>query len=215
MANPPSYLHTVTSHPRSGHFVEVTPQSDSDDGILLQSEHQLLHQLDVNHAESYHGHGVGYDYGHWTQYCDNAPYQGPPPSAVNLDGQLDGQYAFIRNPGPNTDYPPSGNDQDNLVASASGPSHGVYHPPPVHAPQDMSNDGVRDHAPLMLDFANSFSQSVPDSPPSPSGTLAMESLKRLVDRYLHDPGSRMDTLRMGLSPSGGRLRVTIMFDIDV
>ncbi len=43
----------------------------------------------------------------------------------------------------------------------------------------------------------------------------MEGLKRLADRYLHDPGSRIDTLRMGLSPSGGRLRVTITFDIDV
>jgi len=43
----------------------------------------------------------------------------------------------------------------------------------------------------------------------------MESLIRLADRYLHDPGSRIDTLRMGLSPSGGRLRVTIVFDIDV
>jgi hypothetical protein len=43
----------------------------------------------------------------------------------------------------------------------------------------------------------------------------MESLKRLADRYLHDPGSRIDTLHMGLSPSGGRLRVTIVFDIDV
>jgi len=43
----------------------------------------------------------------------------------------------------------------------------------------------------------------------------MESLKRFADRYLHDPGSRTDTLCMGLSPSGGRLRVTITFDIDV
>ncbi|KAI9434447.1 hypothetical protein H4582DRAFT_1977582 [Lactarius indigo] len=222
MANPSSYLHTVTSRPRSDR-VEVPSQSDSDDGILSQSEYQP----DVNHAESYHG--VDYDYEHWVQYyCDNAPYQGPPPSAVvgywirvsayppwltravpknlggpmggqpELDGPRDGQsYGFIRNPGPNTDYPPSGNDQDNLAPNA------VYHSPPAHD----------DHAPLMLDFANSFSQSVPDS--LPSGTLAMESLQRLVDRYLHDPGSRMDTLRMGLSPSGGRLRVTIMFDIDV
>ena len=81
------------------------------------------------------------------------------------------------------------------------------------ASQDIPNSGVRDRAPLMLDSADSFSQSVPDPPPS--GTSAMESLKHLADRYLHDPSSRIDTLRMGLSPSGGRLRVTIVFDIDV
>ena len=65
----------------------------------------------------------------------------------------------------------------------------------------------------MPDFVDPISQSVPDPPPS--GTLAMESLRRLADRYLHDPGSRIDTLRMGLSPSSGRLRVMIVFDMDV
>ena len=64
----------------------------------------------------------------------------------------------------------------------------------------------------MPDFADPISQSVPDSPPSES--VAMESLRRLADRYLHDPGSHIDTLRMGLSPSSGRLRVMIVFDID-
>ena len=65
----------------------------------------------------------------------------------------------------------------------------------------------------MLDAANSLCQSVPDR--SLSGTAAMETLKRLADRYLHDPGLRIDTLRMGLSPSGGRLRVMIVFDLDI
>ena len=83
----------------------------------------------------------------------------------------------------------------------------------MHGPQDLTNGDVRDYAPLMPDIADPISQSVPDS--SPSGTLAMESLRRLADRYLHDPGSRIDTLRMGLSPSSGRLRVMIVFDIDV
>ncbi len=83
----------------------------------------------------------------------------------------------------------------------------------IHAPQEMLDGGVGDYLRPMPDLANSFSQSVPDT--LPPGTSAMESLRRLADRYLHDPGSRIDTLRMGLSPSGGRLRVTIMFDIDV
>jgi hypothetical protein len=83
----------------------------------------------------------------------------------------------------------------------------------VHAPQDLPNGGVSDPTPLMPAFANPVSQSVPTPPPP--GALAMESLRRLADRYLHDPGSRIDTLRIGLSPSGGRLKVMIVFDIDV
>jgi hypothetical protein len=85
----------------------------------------------------------------------------------------------------------------------------------VYAPQDIPNGGVRDREPLMPDFADSVSQSVPDPPPSGTSALAVESLKCPANLYLHDPGSRIDTLRMGLSPSGGRLRVTIVIDIDV
>lgn len=44
---------------------------------------------------------------------------------------------------------------------------------------------------------------------------AKECLKRLADRYLNDPCSQVDTLRMGLTPSGGRLRVMIVLDIDI
>src|ERR1700761_5001036 len=65
----------------------------------------------------------------------------------------------------------------------------------------------------MTNSADPFSRSVPDSPPS--GALAMESIKRLADRYLHEPSSLIETLRVELSPSGGRLRVTIVFDMDV
>jgi hypothetical protein len=39
----------------------------------------------------------------------------------------------------------------------------------------------------------------------------MESLKRLSDRYLHDPGSQVHTLCMGLSPVVG----WIVLDIDI
>lgn len=83
----------------------------------------------------------------------------------------------------------------------------------MHASQDIPNGGVSDPTLLIPDLANSASHSVHN--PQPSGELAMESLRHLADRYLHDPGSRIDTLRMGLSPSGGRLRVMIVFDIDV
>lgn len=57
---------------------------------------------------------------------------------------------------------------------------------------------------------------MPDVPESaPSGMLATECLKRLANRYLQDPGSRVDTVRVGLSPSRGRLSVMIMLDIDI
>jgi len=80
-------------------------------------------------------------------------------------------------------------------------------------PQDLPNGEVRDRPPPTPDVADPISRSVPES--VPSGMLAMESLRRLADRYLHDPGSQVETLRMGLSPSGGRLRVMIVLDIDI
>ncbi len=42
----------------------------------------------------------------------------------------------------------------------------------------------------------------------------MEDLKRLANRYLDNPDSRVDMLRMGLSPSGGRFMVMILLEVD-
>ncbi|KAI9444430.1 hypothetical protein BJY52DRAFT_431118 [Lactarius psammicola] len=191
MANPSSYLHTPYSQNDPARSVEVHPRTD---GIPLQNGDRP----DVNHAKLYHG--GNYNYGHWAQYCDNALHQGPsPPPVVNLE------HTYHKNA--NINYLPHGNDQDNLVAS--GPSN-MDHTQSAH---ELLDGSVGDNLHPIPDFANSSSQGVPDSPSS--GTSAMESLKCLADRYLHDPGTRIDTLRMGLSPSGGRLRVTIMFDIDV
>lgn len=53
------------------------------------------------------------------------------------------------------------------------------------------------------------------TPPAVSPNLRLpECLKRLADRYLNDPFSQVDTLRMGLT-SSGRLRVMIVLDIDI
>jgi hypothetical protein len=65
----------------------------------------------------------------------------------------------------------------------------------------------------MPGVADPFSQNVPSS--DPSRMSATEDLKRLMSRYLDNPDSRVDTFRVGLSPSGGRLRVMIMLDIDI
>ena len=64
----------------------------------------------------------------------------------------------------------------------------------------------------MPDIAEPFSQNVPIN--SDSRTSAMEDLKRLAIRYLHNPDSRVDMLRMGLSPSGGRFMVMILLEVD-
>ena len=42
----------------------------------------------------------------------------------------------------------------------------------------------------------------------------MEDLKHLANRYLDNPDSRVDMLRMGLSPSGGRFMVMILLEVD-
>ncbi|KAF8274324.1 hypothetical protein EI94DRAFT_1714193 [Lactarius quietus] len=193
-----SFLHVPYPRNERVWSVQVPPQTESNHGVLLQDGNQA----DINHAESYQAHDVNYDYRHWAQYCDNASYQAPPNATENTDGQ----YAYHRNL--NIDCPPLVNDQDNLVPS--GPSRRAYYSPPA---RDIPDGGVRDRAPLLPDLVHSSSQSVPGSPPP--GILAMESLRCLADRYLHDPGSRIDTLHMRISPSSGRLRVTIVFDMEV
>jgi hypothetical protein len=65
----------------------------------------------------------------------------------------------------------------------------------------------------MPDVTDTSSRSAPES--VPPGVSAKECLKRLADRYLNDPCSQVDTLRMGLTPSRGRLRVMIVVDIDI
>ena len=77
--------------------------------------------------------------------------------------------------------------------------------------QDLTNNGVRDHPPPMPGVANP--PNIPNSNPSRIPTT--EDLKRLMSRYLDNPGSRIDTFRVGPSPSGGRLRVMITLDIDI
>jgi hypothetical protein len=81
------------------------------------------------------------------------------------------------------------------------------------ASQDVLNDGLRVRLSLTPDVAAPPSSRVLES--VPSRMLAMESLKSLAERYVQDPGSQVDTLRMGMSPSGGRLRVVIVLDIDI
>jgi hypothetical protein len=82
--------------------------------------------------------------------------------------------------------------------------------------EHFCNQGIPSsgHTPptAMPDVVDPFSQNVPNS--NPPRTSAMEDLKHLANRYLHKPESRVDTLRMGLSPSGRRFMVMIVLEVD-
>ncbi|KAF8274317.1 hypothetical protein EI94DRAFT_850317 [Lactarius quietus] len=144
---------------------------------------------------------------HQPDYRDNLHrgnlwYQGPQPPATSLGDQ----YTYQTNP--SIGYPPPGNAEHMFVAP--GPSSGEYHIPPA---RDPPNNGVRDRPLPMPDVTNTFSRNVPNS--DHSRVSATEDLKRLTSRYLDNPHSRVDTFRVGLSPSGSRLRVMIVLDIDI
>jgi hypothetical protein len=141
---------------------------------------------------------------------------------------LEGQYTHKPNPSIIGDGP-TGNAEH--MFAARGPRRGEhYYIPPAHVhvrnfhilhrvcltvptPQDVPNNGIRERPPPMPEGADPFSQNVPN--PDPSRMSATEDLKRLMSRYLDNPDSQVDTFRVGLSPSGSRLRVMIMLDIDI
>ncbi|KAI9455943.1 hypothetical protein BJY52DRAFT_616991 [Lactarius psammicola] len=201
MSNESSFLRSPCPQHGLVENVEIPPSTSNYDNVPLNAR-----QLDENYVGAYHDSNYT-DYGHLTQYHDNLHsdnlwYEGPPPPTANLEGQ----YTYQTNP--NIGYPSSGNARRMLVPL--GPFRGEYDIPPAH---DLPNDGVGDRPQPMPDVADAFSRSVPES--VPSRMSAMEGLKRLSGRYLHDSGSQVGALRMGLSPSGDRLRVTIVLDIDI
>jgi hypothetical protein len=80
-------------------------------------------------------------------------------------------------------------------------------------PQDILDNGVRVHSPIVSDAPDVFSSGVPES--APPRIQARERMKRLADSYFNDPNAKVDALCMELKPSIGRLRVQITLDIDV
>jgi hypothetical protein len=155
-------------------------------------------------------------------------YHLPPLLTASLKS-LEGQYTHEPNPS-TIGYPPPGNAEH--MFAAHGPPRGEhYYIPPAHVPvcylhilrtavyltmpmpQDIPNNGIRERPPPMPEGTDPFSQNVPN--PDPSRMSATEDLKRLMSRYLDNPDSQVDTFRVGLSPSGSRLRVMIMLDIDI
>ncbi|KAH9037932.1 hypothetical protein EDB84DRAFT_1480001 [Lactarius hengduanensis] len=158
------------------------------------------YQPGANHESSYHGHWPPY---HDNQYHGNLWYEGLPPPAANLEGQ----YTHQRNPNVGYPVPASGDAQYMHVP---GPPRGESYIPPAH---DLPNYGVRYRPPPMTDVADPFTRNFPN--PGPSRSSATEDLKRLASRCLHNPDSRLDTFRMGPSPSGSRLRMMIVLDVDI
>jgi hypothetical protein len=77
--------------------------------------------------------------------------------------------------------------------------------------QGISNGGQAPPT-AVPDVADPFSQNVPNS--DHSRMPAMGDLRRLAYRYLHNPDSRVDTLRIWLNPSGHRFMVMILLEVD-
>ncbi|KAI9444438.1 hypothetical protein BJY52DRAFT_1372798 [Lactarius psammicola] len=185
MSNESSFPYSPRRQNDHLHSTEVHPPT----GTLGNLSWPNGHQPGVNYAGPYHGRNEA-NYGDWAQYHNNVWNDGPPPPPA-------GQYAYQGST--NVGYAPPENAQHHLAAP--GPPPVEYHIPPAHGIPNGS------HAPptAMPDVADPHSQNVPNT--DPSGTSAMEDLKRLVNRYLHNPDSRVDTLRMELSPSGGRFLI--------
>ncbi|KAF8258957.1 hypothetical protein EI94DRAFT_1752850 [Lactarius quietus] len=199
MSNESSFLHS----PRTLYHYPVEnvelPSSTIGDGIPWP----IGDQSDANNAGAYHGPN-DIDHGHWTQYRDNLWYdlEGPPPPAADLEGRD----VYHRNL--NVSCPHLENSQEMIAAP--GPSNVENNLPPAG---NIPNDGAGDRPPPMSDVVHPSSRNIPES--VPSITQAMEGLKRLANCYLNDPCSQVDDLRMGLSPSGRRLRVMIVLDMDI
>ncbi|KAF8274318.1 hypothetical protein EI94DRAFT_1696224 [Lactarius quietus] len=147
-------------------------------------------------------------YGDWAQYPNYAWNESlAPPSVVAC-------VSVWRDP--NHGYAPPGNAQHYLAAPASPPVG--YYMPPVHmfVSEHVCTWGVPNNVPptAMPDVADPFSRNFSNSDSNPFRTSAMADLKHLANHYLHNPNSRVDTLRMGLSSSGRRFMVMILLKVD-
>lgn len=197
MPNDPSFPYAPCCQNAPLQSAEVHPPTGSRGNVPRPNGYQP----GVNYAGPYHsGNDANFGDSDWAQYHDNVWNEGPPPPSTNSEGQ----YAYQGNP--NVDYAPPGSAQHHFAAP--GPPLLEYHMPPAHG---IPNDG---HAPRisMSDVADPFSRNIPN--PDPSRTSAVEDLKRLANRYLHNPDSLVDTLRVGLSPSSGRFTVMILLEVD-
>ena len=199
------------------------------------------HQPVANYAAANHGP----NYVIYGQHHDNLWHNSPPPAVLRFRSYVylhmpplltslslkNSERQYFYETDPNIGHPTPGNAQHMLVTP--GPSRVEYEISLAHvrsffcysiscyrvcltlpALQDIPGAEVIDYSlPPTLDVTDAFSRSVPES--VPSEISAKECLKRLADRYLNDPGSQVDTLRMGPSPSEGRLKVMIVLHIDI
>ncbi|KAF8258955.1 hypothetical protein EI94DRAFT_1814255 [Lactarius quietus] len=181
---PSPYTPRPQNHPQQG--AEVYPLTGTHGNVPWQNGHQT----GVNYA---HGRNDA-SYGDWAQYHSYAWNESLAPPSV-------GQYAY-----PNHSYAPPGHAPHYLAAS--GPPPVGYYIPPAHGIPNNAPPTAIPHA------ADPISQNVPNSDSGPFRTSAVADLKHLANRYLHNPNSRVDTLRMGSSPSGRRFLVMILLEVD-
>jgi len=91
------------------------------------------------------------------------------------------------------------------VPLASRPPQLEYYAP-LTPSQEMPNDGTISRAPSPN--VAGPSQGVP------SRKSAVEDLRQLASRYLHNPDSRVDKVRMKQSRRSGKVKVMILLEID-
>jgi hypothetical protein len=72
----------------------------------------------------------------------------------------------------------------------------------------MLNDGTIGQPPHVA----APSQGIPG--PVLPGMSAGEELRRLANRYLHDPDSRIDRVRVRRSRQSGKVKVMILLELD-
>jgi len=79
--------------------------------------------------------------------------------------------------------------------------------------QEVSNDSPPSHVPLSLDVAGPYRGNPSIGRPMNPGMSVAEDTKDLASRYLHNPGSDVDKLRVRRSRSGA-VKVLIVLETD-
>ncbi|KAH9958882.1 hypothetical protein BGW80DRAFT_1564813 [Lactifluus volemus] len=167
-------------------------------------DHQLSSDERVLNATFTGPYTVGShpNYGTPSQYTTNVGYDDPSSPVAGLEERP--QYAYQGAP----HFPPPGTAQHTFdLPIIPGPLRPEYNAPALARPQ-MLNDGTIGQPPNVA----GPSQGVPG--PVLHGMSAGEELRQLANRYVHDPDSRVDRVRVRRSRRSGKVKVMILLELD-